>query len=54
MKLIDCLVATGICLAYLNPLAHAANVSNPHDSAVQDATAFTIQANDEANMLYSS
>lgn len=48
MKLTNYLFATGTCSAYLVPLAHAANVSNPHDSAVQDATAFAIQVNDKS------
>ena len=48
MKLTNYLFATATCSAYLAPLAHAANVSNPHDSAVQDATAFAIQVNDKS------
>lgn len=48
MKLTNYLSTTGTCSAYLVPLSHAANVSNPHDSAVQDATAFAIQVNDKS------
>ena len=48
MKLTNYLFATGTCSAYLVPLSHAANVSTPHDSAVQDATAFAIQVNDKS------
>jgi len=47
MKLASLLFATATCLAYLAPLAKAANEAISHASAAQDATSFAIQVPDE-------
>ncbi|KAI4659432.1 uncharacterized protein J4E78_005860 [Alternaria triticimaculans] len=43
MKLTSLLLATATCLAYLAPLARAANEAISHAGAAQDATSFAIQ-----------